>query len=187
MTQAPDLVERLQSVFDVDPFFTSAPASPFAINREFFNAFHSLAGFTHTRPSFDIRETEAEFLLEGDFPGIAREDIELEFLDENTLRVKGRIRAQSERASSALLERAARTPTPVRAPSAPSSPSSPSSTGSYWAKERFVGQYSRTFRFPSPVDTGGVSARLKNGVLRIVVPKLGRPPAAVRKVEIVAD
>jgi len=41
----------------------------------------------------------------------------------------------------------------------------------YWVSERSVGEFSRTFSFPSRVDQDAVSASLNNGVLNITVPK----------------
>lgn len=42
----------------------------------------------------------------------------------------------------------------------------------YWVSERSVGEFSRTFSFPSRVDQEGVSANLANGVLSVTVPKM---------------
>jgi len=41
----------------------------------------------------------------------------------------------------------------------------------FWVSERSVGEFSRTFSFPSRVDQDGVTASLKNGVLNVTVPK----------------
>lgn len=41
----------------------------------------------------------------------------------------------------------------------------------YWVSERSIGEFSRTFSFPSRVDQDGVSASLNNGVLSVSVPK----------------
>ena len=45
----------------------------------------------------------------------------------------------------------------------------------YWYSERRVGEFSRSFKFPSRVDQEAVKASLKNGVLSIVVPKAAAP------------
>jgi HSP20 family molecular chaperone IbpA len=42
----------------------------------------------------------------------------------------------------------------------------------YWVSERFVGEFHRSFCFPSRVNQDAVKANLKNGVLSITVPKL---------------
>ena len=41
----------------------------------------------------------------------------------------------------------------------------------YWISERSVGEFSRSFQFPTRVEHDGVSASLNNGVLTVVVPK----------------
>lgn len=41
----------------------------------------------------------------------------------------------------------------------------------YWVSERSVGQFSRTFHFPTRVEHDTVSAALSNGILTVTVPK----------------
>lgn len=41
----------------------------------------------------------------------------------------------------------------------------------FWVSERSVGEFSRTFSFPTLVDQESVSANLKDGVLSVTVPK----------------
>lgn len=41
----------------------------------------------------------------------------------------------------------------------------------YWVSERSVGEFSRSFSFPSRVDSEAVNASLNNGILGVVVPK----------------
>jgi len=41
-------------------------------------------------PKFDIKETEKEFILEGELPGVEKKDISLDFVDDNTLVLKTR-------------------------------------------------------------------------------------------------
>lgn len=45
----------------------------------------------------------------------------------------------------------------------------------YWVSERSVGEFHRSFSFPSRVDQDAVKASLKNGILSIVVPKSTAP------------
>jgi len=45
----------------------------------------------------------------------------------------------------------------------------------YWISERSVGEFHRSFAFPSRVDQDAVTASLKNGILNIVVPKAAPP------------
>lgn len=52
----------------------------------------------------------------------------------------------------------------------------------YWVSERSVGEFSRSFAFPSRVDQDNVKASLSNGILSIVVPKASAP--VTRKISI---
>ncbi|RCI07936.1 hypothetical protein L249_5840 [Ophiocordyceps polyrhachis-furcata BCC 54312] len=47
----------------------------------------------------------------------------------------------------------------------------PQDKAKYWLTERSVGEFSRSFNFPSRVDTEAVSAHFKDGILNITVPK----------------
>lgn len=78
--------------------------------------------------------------------------------------------------ASSTTETAQATPeaTPEAAPQAqvakPATPVAP--TSRYWVTERSTGSFQRTFAFPVPVDTDNVTARLRNGLLEINVPKV---------------
>ncbi|KAL1981195.1 hypothetical protein VTN96DRAFT_2996 [Rasamsonia emersonii] len=52
----------------------------------------------------------------------------------------------------------------------------------YWVSERSVGEFHRTFTFPTRVNQDAVKASLKNGILSIVVPK--KPAHVVKKIRI---
>ncbi|KAJ5477248.1 30 kDa heat shock protein [Penicillium diatomitis] len=45
----------------------------------------------------------------------------------------------------------------------------------YWASERSIGEFQRTFTFPVRVDQDNVRASLKNGILSVIVPKEAAP------------
>jgi len=47
----------------------------------------------------------------------------------------------------------------------------PADSAKYWLTERSIGEFSRSFNFPSRVDQDGVSASMKDGVLSVRVPK----------------
>jgi len=44
----------------------------------------------------------------------------------------------------------------------------------FWHQERSVGQFSRTFTFPVPIDEANTRANLKDGVLHVSVPKASK-------------
>ena len=45
----------------------------------------------------------------------------------------------------------------------------------YWMSERKTGQFKRSFTFASRVDQEGITASLKNGILKVTVPKAKAP------------
>lgn len=45
----------------------------------------------------------------------------------------------------------------------------------FWASERSIGEFQRTFTFPGRVDQDNVRANLKNGILSVYVPKDAAP------------
>ena len=50
-------------------------------------------------PRFDVREVASAYELHGEFPGIKQEDIEIEFVDANTLVIRGKTERQSTQTS----------------------------------------------------------------------------------------
>ena len=93
------------------------------------------------RPSVDIRETDHEFLIHADLPGIGKEDLEITVVD-GRLMIKGQRHREKE-----SKERGAH------------------------RVERAHGTFTRTFDLPAAVDTEAVAATYKDGVLSVTVPK----------------
>lgn len=142
--------------------------------------FDDLDGYHNTRrssaqrpfnPRFDIRESEDAYHLDGEIPGIAQEDIDIEFSDSQTLVIKGRTERDYHCTENQdvidfikdnVLSTGDDTTTTERKKKNPYR---------FWANERAVGEFQRTFSFPSRVDRDAVKATLKNGVLSVVVPK----------------
>ncbi|KAF2808327.1 HSP20-like chaperone [Mytilinidion resinicola] len=170
-------------------------------------------------PDFDVRETEAAYFLEGEFPGIRdQRAIRLEWVDRRTLAIEARVgrvdlvgewdldgerererekkggwkvhgdgcrdvgemememeedggpcvreaELEKRKLEGAQMEKGE---WPVRE----------------WLAERRVGHYQRTFTFPGDVDAVGVRARLGQGLLRILVPKVREVGVRVKTVDI---
>ena len=57
----------------------------------------------------------------------------------------------------------------------------------WYFSERQFGAFSRSFRLPADADETGVDAKLKDGVLTVVVPKLKEIPSGTKKVTINAS
>jgi len=152
-------------------------------------------------PSFDVRESDSAFFLEGEFPGVGgKEDIMIEKLGPRTLLVESNVTrfdveaewgqpavatlstVQSEKAeqkhSHGILHREqARKHTDdqedkSKYPSAEQKEERGKEDGlQSKLLERHVGYLQRSFTFPSPVDIDGLKARLRSGLLIIMVPK----------------
>lgn len=50
-------------------------------------------------------------------------------------------------------------------------PEKPVDTAKYWLTERSIGEFARSFNFPSRVEQDEVSASFNNGILTVIVPK----------------
>ena len=103
-------------------------------------------------PSFDVRESKEAYHFHADLPGLKQKDLEITF-NANQLTIAGR-REEEKREES----------------------------DRYHAVERWYGSFARTFSLPQGVDAENVTADLKDGVLRVVVPK--RPEVQPRKISI---
>jgi HSP20 family molecular chaperone IbpA len=143
-------------------------------------------------PKFDVRETDQAYELHGELPGIEREGVNIEFTDPQTLVVRGRIERKytSGTPPVGLVESGTQPAGAITEKGGDHTPSSPpkEANGSgeetkggaektkapfekYWVQERSIGEFARTFSFPSRVDQDAVSANLNNGVLSLVIPK----------------
>ena len=148
-------------------------------------------GRQHTfQPKFDVCETDTAFELHGELPGIERDKVNIEFTDPQTLVVRG----VTERTFTAgtppagLVEGGRPHAGVISEKGEESAAAPPQDSGSgveevtrqdkpraasdkFWLQERSVGEFARTFSFPSRVDQDAVSASLNNGVLSVIVPK----------------
>jgi HSP20 family protein len=138
-------------------------------------------------PNFDVLETQHEYILEGEVPGLAdKKALNIEFTDDKTLLVRGHI----ERASIEN-KPASHKPTVEDAPDDDDKDAVVVKTNKkgvdnrpkYWVQERTIGDFERSFSFPSDVDVDSVKATLEFGILKIVVPKMERKVKG-RKIEI---
>ncbi|KAK0656025.1 heat shock protein 30 [Cercophora newfieldiana] len=146
-------------------------------------------------PKFDIRETETAYELYGELPGINREQVSIEFTDPQTIVIRGRVERSyssgTPSTSGAITEKGEshhaphkvtvededsekakeQDETQVVKKSAQAHLAKPAPNEKYWVSERSVGEFLRTFSFPTRVDQDAVKAGLEQGVLSIVVPK----------------
>lgn len=139
-------------------------------------------------PAFDVRELDDGYYLDGELPGVNQSNIDIEFSDPQTLVIKGHTERayQNETTDHADSKNGARrwrqpTVEDEEAASTDTDTDSDSVTPEtqpsfhYWASERSIGEFQRTFTFPTRVDQDAVRASLKNGILSVVVPKEAAP------------
>ena len=86
------------------PHFPSQSFAPFF--REFDSIFPSESFIPRSQltrpfnPRFDVREAANAYELQGELPGVKQENIDIEFVDANTIVIKGKIEQESTRDNS---------------------------------------------------------------------------------------
>jgi HSP20 family protein len=93
-------------------------------------------------PAVDVRETDAEFLMEVELPGLTEKDVEVKL--ENTLLTVSSSKDQKKEEKK----------------------------NGYVLRERRSVQFSRSFVLPEGVDREKIAAEFKNGVLQLTFPKV---------------
>ena len=89
----------------------------------------------------DLVETEDEFVLRADLPGLTEDDVKIE-LDDNVLTISGERKAEHEERKEG-----------------------------YYRVERASGSFSRSLTLPEGVDADAVKASFDHGVLEVRIPK----------------
>jgi len=92
-------------------------------------------------PAMDLLETDEQFVLRADLPGLTQEDVNIE-LEDSTLTVSGERKTEHEEKQ-----------------------------GGYYRVERAFGSFSRSLTLPKGIDGEAVTASFENGVLEVRVPK----------------
>lgn len=186
----------------LDDYASHQLARPASMN---FPSSTSLRSF---QPRFDVKESKEAYELEGELPGIDQKDVSIEFTDPQTMQIRGRTeKTYEEGTRPAAIEgreqgRITEAGNGYHKPSVEDdttmSGANPDAekitavstetkqaeqpTHRYWVSERSVGEFSRSFNFPTRVDQDKVKASLKNGILSVLVPKAAAPVS--RKINI---
>lgn len=106
-------------------------------------------------PAVDIKENKSQFVIYADLPGVNKEDVSIS-MENNILTIKGeRILVNKEERKE------------------------------YFREERIRGSFYRRFTLPDTADESGIEAKMKNGVLEIIIPK--KELAKARLIEICSD
>ncbi len=92
-------------------------------------------------PSVDIAESEKEYLISAELPGVDKKDMHVQ-VENGVLRLSGERRVEQE-TKDAKLHRI----------------------------ERFYGEFSREFALPEDADTAAITAESRDGVLKLHIPR----------------
>lgn len=103
-------------------------------------------------PSFDVKETRDSYVFTADLPGVKESDLELS-LTGNRLTISGKREEEHKEEDDR-----------------------------WFAYERSYGAFSRSFTLPDGVDADHAAAALKDGVLRVRIPK--KEEMKPRKIEL---
>jgi HSP20 family protein len=105
-------------------------------------------------PSVDVDETDADYKVAIELPGLDEKDVQLQLRD-NALTISGEKRNEREDRDG----------------------------GRYYA-ERVYGRFQRTIPFDAEIDADKVTAKASNGVLEVVLPKNPKASDKTRTIEI---
>lgn len=92
-------------------------------------------------PAVDISETDEEYLIHADLPGLAKDDVKINYED-GVITIRGEKKQEKEEKKK-----------------------------NYHRTERSYGVFERSFRLPNRVEIGKVEAKFKDGVLELRLPK----------------
>jgi HSP20 family protein len=93
-------------------------------------------------PAVDVRETDAEYLMEVELPGLSEKDVDVK-LENTLLTISSRKDEKKEEKKNG-----------------------------YVMRERKSTQFSRSFVLPEGVDREKIAAEFKNGILQLTFPKV---------------
>lgn len=102
----------------------------------------------------DVKETDAEYTVQAEMPGVKKEDIHVQ-IDGNRVAIQAEVKRESEQKEG---ERVLR-------------------------NERYYGSVARSFTLANEVDEAKASARFDNGVLALTLPKKAAPTSKRLTVE----
>ncbi len=139
---------------DIERWFNEAWTSPFSLLTARTLPIFGAADFETLTPAVDMYEDGKELVMKADLPGVKKEDLHLE-IAEHTLTLSG------EKKMEETTEK-----------------------GGIYSCERSYGSFSRSFELPSDVDTGKITASLKEGVLEMRLPKTETAEKETRKIPI---
>jgi HSP20 family protein len=126
---------RVPDLFDLDPF-------PSSLMRDLWRPWRSEAGERAPQIRLDLSETEKDYTVKAEIPGVKKEDIDVR-IDGKQVTISAEVKQDKEEKKDGRVLRS----------------------------ERRYGYASRTFLLDNDVDEGGADAKYSNGVLELKLPK----------------
>lgn len=201
----PSYTNKLSPLFQLlDDYDVHRSSCPKTTQKQYHNRRHQPVIPRSFTPSFDARELNDAFYLDGELPGADQNNIEIEFSDPNTLVIKGQVdrnynntdsdhqmgdQEASETSSNRSYQATVEDEDDDKTTKSTAAPVEKTVTDKkqqpaykYRVSERSVGEFHRVFTFPTRVDQDAVKATFRNGILSLVIPK--EPAPKMKKVRI---
>ena len=105
-------------------------------------------------PKVDITETDNNFLITAELPGLDEKNVDLT-LDDGTLTINGEKKTETE-----------------------------DTQGDFYSRERSYGKFQRSFEVPTIIDQNKIVASFVKGVLTVTMPKTPEAKKEVKKIPI---
>ena len=105
-------------------------------------------------PKVDITETNNNFLITAELPGLDEKNVDLT-LDDGTLTINGEKKTETE-----------------------------DTQGEFYSRERSYGKFQRSFEVPTIIDQNKIVASFVKGVLTVTMPKTPEAKKEVKKIPI---
>jgi len=103
----------------------------------------------------DWKETPTQHVFKADLPGLKKEEVQVQVEGDRTLSISGQRKKEEVQ-----------------------------KTDTWHRVERSSGQFMRKFRLPENANLDGITAKVENGVLTVVVPKAEKKAIKARSIEI---
>ncbi|GAA5805302.1 hypothetical protein HPULCUR_010817 [Helicostylum pulchrum] len=133
-------------------------------------------------PAADLVETPNAYELHADLPGFDKNNIKIELPDSQTLILSGSVNEsrsleppQQQTAEESTKKKESAITESNNENQVATNKGDSNQVGEhrphFWVKERVSGAFSRSFRFPTPVNSENIKASFKDGTLKVLVPK----------------
>ncbi len=113
--------------------------------------------FSGFYPKFNVSENEKEINIEVELPGLEEKDVEVN-VDKGILTIKGEKKFQKEEKKE-----------------------------NYHLVEHSYGSFQRSLQLPENANINDITAKMKNGVMKITVPKDPKAETSVKKIAIKSE